>query len=95
MKRINTRKELMELASALGVRSDWHEPDEQDLTTVELRGNNFDNAGFWPEHRACYDKDKDIVLMEQFIIIRKKQDADIVSVACINVANLLAWACHE
>lgn len=74
MKRINSKEKLIELAKALGVRHDWHEPDEQSLTTVELRGNNFDNAGFWPERHTCLDKDKDIVVLEQFIVIRKKED---------------------
>jgi len=46
LKRINTWHELIALAKVLGVRDDWHEPDEQDVT-ARVFGKNFDNAGFW------------------------------------------------
>lgn len=59
---IKSRAELLDLANRLGVRTDWHEPDEQELTatlhgllfgegqtvTVTANGVSFDNAGFWP-----------------------------------------------
>lgn len=59
---IHSRAELLDLANRLGVRTDWHEPDEQELTatvhgllfgesqkvTVTAHGVSFDNAGFWP-----------------------------------------------
>ena len=46
LKRINTRAELQALAKELGVRDDWHEPDNQGVTVFGF-GLNFDNAGFW------------------------------------------------
>lgn len=44
--RINTKDELKRLAQDLGVRNDWHEPDEQGLTVFGF-GSHFDNAGHW------------------------------------------------
>ena len=46
IKRIRTRQDLVNLAKQLGVRTDWHEPDEQGLDAVAF-GGNFDNAGHW------------------------------------------------
>ena len=46
IRRINSRDNLVALANELGVRRDWHEPDEQGVT-AEVRGKSFDNAGFW------------------------------------------------
>jgi hypothetical protein len=43
MQQIRTKKELLELKKRLGVRQDWHEPDEQELTLV-FGGGDFDNA---------------------------------------------------
>ncbi len=47
MRRIDNARELRELADELGVRRDWHEPDEQ-LVTARVAGVDLDNAGFWP-----------------------------------------------
>lgn len=46
LKRIHTRAQLQALAKELGVRRDWHEPDEQSLRAIVF-GKNFDNAGHW------------------------------------------------
>ena len=46
LKRIHTKDELKALAKELGVRNDWHEPDEQGLRAFVF-GKNFDNAGHW------------------------------------------------
>jgi len=71
---IKSRAELLDLAHRLGVRTDWHEPDEQELTatlngllfgegqtvTVTANGVSFDNAGFWPlENATRYDTPED------------------------------------
>jgi len=48
IKRIDTRDDLVALANTLGVRRDWHEPDEQGVTAA-VHGGSFDNAGFWGE----------------------------------------------
>jgi hypothetical protein len=39
------RAQFIELAGKLGVRDNWHEPDEQEVT-VTVTGHTFDNAGF-------------------------------------------------
>jgi hypothetical protein len=57
MKMIHTQAELQAIARELGVRADWHEPDEQEVT-AEVQGHSFDNAGFWGEEtltRHGYD----------------------------------------
>ena len=45
---ITERREVASLARRLGMREDWHEPDEQGVT-VEVRGSKFDNAGVGDE----------------------------------------------
>ena len=81
MKIIVSQHELMELATELGVRTDWHEPDERDLT-ARVEGVSFDNAGFWPAGRYSAE------IVEQHVILSQNgHDA-----AAINLATLLAWA---
>lgn len=82
MKRIIERGELQALAKELGVRPDWHEPDEQEVSAI-VRGTNFDNAGFWPEPNRAYE--------EMYVTIYK----DNIGVAAINLATLFAWASEE
>jgi hypothetical protein len=48
MRRINTKAELVALARELGVRPDWHEPDESGVNAL-VSGHVLDNAGFWGE----------------------------------------------
>lgn len=80
MKRIKTKAELIALANELGVRPDWHEPDEQDVT-VTVKGRRFDNAGFWPES-------SDPCATERHVIIKQAGKP----VAAVNLATLFAWA---
>ena len=84
--RVDSRAQLLNLANELGVRDDWHEPDEQDLK-IECRGNNFDNAGFWPERHAVTQDGVPWVL-EHYILLKK----DGAPVAAVNIALLFAWA---
>jgi hypothetical protein len=84
MKRITERSELVALAKELGVRPDWHEPDEQELG-AEVHGTSFDNAGFWP---ADEYRDLDPSILEQYVILH--QDGK--PVAAVNLATLFAWA---
>lgn len=87
MKRINCRAELAELASELGVRPDWHEPDEQEVT-VRIEGENFDNAGRWPEaeaHRSLGDRE----WKGEFCVVLIKGGED---VAVVNLASLFSMA---
>jgi hypothetical protein len=46
IQRITTRDDLVALANKLGMRADWHEPDEKDVTAA-VTGASFDNAGSW------------------------------------------------
>lgn len=53
---IPDRATLKKLALKLGVRDDWHEPDEEGLT-VKITGKQFDNAGFDTEYIVHLFKD--------------------------------------
>jgi hypothetical protein len=82
MKHISTKEELVEVKAELGVREDWHEPDEQDVD-VEVHGNVFDNAGAWGlDTQAPYEA------VEKFIVLKKNGQP----VAEVNLATLFAWA---
>lgn len=86
---INNRAQLVELARRLGVRRDWHEPDEREVT-AKVFGENFDNAGFWGSH----EKDANYAgaympSHEMFVQIRVEG----YPVAEVNLATLCAWAC--
>jgi hypothetical protein len=82
---ITTRAQLIELAQRLGVRHDWHEPDEQGLT-AKVEGRSFDNAGFWPRELSAHMPASSI---EKHVILSK----DGQPVAAVNLATLFAWAC--
>lgn len=80
MRKIRTKRDLLALARELGVRPDWHEPDEQGVT-ITVHGRSFDNAGFWPKdfrYRTC----------EKYAVVKK----DGAPVAAVNLATLFAWA---
>lgn len=78
-RRLTRRSELVALAKAFGVRDDWHEPDEQEVT-VSMRGRTFDNAGFWPAPDKTYE--------EMHVVIFR----DGKPMASVNLATLFAWA---
>lgn len=89
MRRISTRAQLIELAKELKTRPDWHEPDEQELT-AQVKGFNFDNAGFWPEDEQHAYTAPEII--EQHVILYQEDRP----VAAVNLATLFAWATgHE
>ena len=56
MMTLETKQHLINLAETLGVRSDWHEPDEQGVT-AKCVGRKFDNAGF--------DDEKHIIITQE------------------------------
>lgn len=91
MQRITEQHQLRALAKSLGMREGWHEPDEQDVTAV-VKGNNFDNAGFWPEDNALIPRQADDTpckpIVEKHVIIRHQGKP----VAAVNLATLLGWA---
>lgn len=43
MRVINSPSDLDDFAHEYGLREDWHEPDEQDIS-VSFSGTSFDNA---------------------------------------------------
>jgi hypothetical protein len=79
MKRIHTKEQLKQLAEKLGVRPDWHEPDEQSLNAFCF-GGSFDNAGHWGDAER---------FVEMFVVLYQ----DGVAVAEVNLATLFAFAC--
>jgi len=79
---INSREQLLKLKRDLGVRTDWHEPDEQDVT-ARVFGVDFDNAGFWGPSLAPYSQ-----YAEQHVVLYKEGEP----VAAVNLATLFAWA---
>lgn len=109
MKRIIERAELVALARELGVRPDWHEPDEQGLTArFDGTDGDFDNAGFWPMIKGHgYDRNElggprrgemCIVLSRE---VQDENDAPGTDarrgpdIAAVNVATLFAWASED
>lgn len=85
IRRITTKAQLIELANELGVRPDWHEPDEQEVTAT-THGVSFDNAGFWGKtYRSTVDG---LNFTEKYVWLHK----DGQRVACVNLATLFAWA---
>lgn len=82
MRRITKKSELVALAAELGVRSDWHEPDEQDVE-ASVHGRFFGNDGFWADHRSHY-----MEYEEQHVVLYQSGRV----VAAVNLATLFAWA---
>ncbi len=84
MRRINNARELRALADELGVRQDWHEPDEQEVD-ARIEGEDLDNAGFWPSAMTRDDWEG-----EYCVVITKNGE----DVAAVNLASLLAMASY-
>lgn len=84
VKMIHTTGHLFELKNELGVRDDWHEPEEMGVS-VEIRGKSFDNAGFWGHGRT------DLIgkSHEELHVVLK---VDNEPVAMVNLATLFAFA---
>ena len=85
--RIHRTTDLYRVYLQLGVRPDWHEPDEQDVT-AHVGGHCFDNAGFWPESN-CSQSLRDAQATEMYVELRK----DGLPIAQVNLATLFAIAC--
>jgi hypothetical protein len=83
--RVVTRDQLQRVARELGVRPDWHEPDEQGVTAV-VTGKCLDNAGFDGSAAGCLSGTAG---EELGVTIFK----DGQPVAEVNLAMLLSWAC--
>jgi len=74
---VYTLAELKKYAKQLGVRGDWHEPDEQSVTAV-VKGKTFDNANLSGGNIGG----------EKFVIIKQNGKP----VFKINLAMLFAYA---
>lgn len=92
--RIDNIRQLQEVAATLGVRPDWHEPDEQEVT-AKVYGQSFDNAGTWPmdlsragERFAATAPDSEA--LEMYVELYR----DGLPIAQVNLATLFAMACH-
>lgn len=105
--RIHNKSDLQKLAKELGVRPDWHEPDEQGLRAIVF-GKNFDNAGHWGiEHLADVETRARLKLWnpkntsdggmiedaEQFVEMFVVLYQNDRAVAEIDLATLFAFAC--
>lgn len=91
IKRINTQDDLVALANELGVRPDWHEPDERGVSAL-VSGHCLDNAGFWGQGGtgslpSAYQE------MWVTIMLQDNEGVDPRPAAEVNLATLLAWAC--
>ena len=86
--RIDHLDQLQEVAALLGVRPDWHEPDEQEVTAT-FDGHCFDNAGFWPRSEQS-EGIREHNSSEMCILLHKEGRL----VAMINLATLFAIACR-
>lgn len=84
--RIQDREDLAFLANELGVRLDWHEPDEQNVTALAF-GRSFGNDGFWGEPTDAYEYH----VNEQHVVLYKSE----YPVASVNLATLFAWATED
>lgn len=79
VEKINSRAQMASLAQDLGVRVDWHEPDEQGVS-ARVVGNHLDNAmGSEAGHLNC----------GEYNVVISKDGQD---VAVVNLATLLALA---
>ena len=84
MEKIISRDELVALARRLGVRADWHKPDDRGVA-AQVEGDCFDDTGFWPTEDWSYSTPESV---EMHVIISKNGE----DVAAVNLATLLAWA---
>lgn len=51
--RIDSPQNMREVAAELGVRGDWHEPDESEVSVITTNGS-FDNAGGYAERHVIF-----------------------------------------
>lgn len=90
--RVHYKTQLQEVAAILGVRADWHEPDEQGVTAVVF-GQSFNNCGTWPHdptqpHDTCVGRLNSEGL-EMYVDLYKEG----LLIAQVNLATLFAMAC--
>lgn len=97
MDAIYTRADFIAWAKERGLRRDWHEPDEQEITArVEGTPLNFDNAmgvGEWYGPGPAHLRHAEL----HVIFSERGPDEDGKptrgpDLACVNLATLCAWA---
>jgi hypothetical protein len=96
-RRIRSKRELEQLASELGLRHDWHEPDERGITAV-VKGESFDNAGFWGSSQPFKTAPHTLHGSpgeELYVQLRYRSESGETPFAEINLATLLAWASED
>jgi hypothetical protein len=85
MKKLMQKQDLVEFGKEFGLRADWHEPDEQDIS-ITVNGNVFDNAGIWGSAtEAPYS------CVEHFVTLKHEGKP----VAEVNLATLFSWAAES
>lgn len=98
IERITSCLQFIQFATRMGVRTDWHEPDEQNLTArVEGTPLNFDNAmspGVWYGHDYSPEGNG---YAELHVIFSELDEEDGKPVrgrdlAVVNLATLCSWA---
>ena len=94
MRRIDSAADLAAFAAEVGMRPDWHEPDERDIT-ARVEGVSFDNSGFWPAERpgAAGSPGLELHLIFSRTEIRDGVAVPVEDIAAVNLATLCAWAC--
>lgn len=90
MRKITELEELLQVKRELGVREDWHEPDEQAVTAT-VSGRSFDNAGFWGTElpRDLVEAGGEEMAVTLYSGV---EDGEPVPYAIVNLATLFAWA---
>ncbi len=86
---VRSRADLLDLARELGVRPDWHEPDNEDVEAIVF-GDTFDNAGFWGRRFRLEKKQGFLSADEEMNVLLVKNGEP---VAEVNLATLFSWAC--
>lgn len=93
---IQDRDDLERFRRTHGIRSDWHEPDEQEITATVI-GHSLDTASTHVDD--VYDHDEShhsltVVLHEQVV----NEDSVVTGpgqpLAYVNLAQLLSWGCN-
>lgn len=97
MELIMTRARLVCWAAEHGLRMNWHEPDEQDITArVEGTPLDFDNAGMWPADQVFdHPRWEKAVELHGIFSERSVENGKAVrgrDLAAVNLATLCAWA---
>ena len=97
METIHRREDFAAFARRMGVRPDWHEPDEQNLV-ARVEGASFDNAGFWPTAESGVPwRSVELHVVFSTAEVREGILVPVEDIATVNLATLCAWAAepHE